>query len=103
MQKPKFGLGRLTVEVSRSQTHTHTHKLVRTPLSELSARYRGRYLQKAEQTQGTNIHAVSGIRTRDVSNEAAADLRLKPHGHRDRQQDVPEYNDNEGVPIAQRI
>jgi hypothetical protein len=34
-------------------------------------------------TQETNIHALSWIRTSNFSNQAAADLRLKPHGHRD--------------------
>jgi hypothetical protein len=29
-------------------------------------------------------HTHSGIRTRDTSNEAAGDRRLKPKGHRDR-------------------
>jgi len=30
-----------------------------------------------------NIHAVSGIRTLDPINRAAADLGVKSHGHRD--------------------
>jgi hypothetical protein len=38
-------------------------------------------------TQQTNIYALSGIQTRDPRNQAAADLRLKPHNHRD-QKDV---------------
>jgi hypothetical protein len=38
-QQPKSGLGRLSVEVSRS--HTHTHTLGRTPLNERSARRQG--------------------------------------------------------------
>jgi hypothetical protein len=33
-------------------------------------------------TQETNIHALSGIRNRDPSNQAAADLRLRPRGYR---------------------
>jgi hypothetical protein len=33
------------------------------------------------QTQETNIHAPSGIRTRGTSNQAAADLHLRPRGH----------------------
>jgi hypothetical protein len=37
----------------------------------------------AQHTQETNIHALSWIRTRDPSNREAADLRLRPHGHRD--------------------
>jgi hypothetical protein len=36
------------------------------------------------ETQETNIHAFSGIRTRDPSNQAAADLRLRPRGYRGR-------------------
>jgi hypothetical protein len=34
-----------------------------TPLDEWSARRRGRYLHKTQQTQGTNIHVLSGIRS----------------------------------------
>jgi hypothetical protein len=33
------------------------------------------------ETQETNIHAPSAIRTRDVKNRAASDLRLRPRGH----------------------
>jgi hypothetical protein len=33
------------------------------------------------ETQDTNIHAVNGIRTRDPSNQAAADLRLRSRGY----------------------
>jgi hypothetical protein len=36
-------------------------------------------------TQETNIHASSGIQTRNPSNQVAADLRLRPRGHWDRQ------------------
>jgi hypothetical protein len=35
-------------------------------------------------SQRTNIHALSGIRTHDLSRRAAADLRLRPRGHWDR-------------------
>jgi len=31
-----------------------------------------------------NIRALSSIRTRNPRNGAVADLRLRPHGHRDR-------------------
>ena len=31
-----------------------------------------------------NIHIFSGMRTRDQSNRAAVELRLRPHGHLDR-------------------
>jgi hypothetical protein len=50
-----------------------------------SARRRGRYLRNT-QTQETNIHALSRIRTPVPSSQVAADQRLRPgpHGHRDR-------------------
>jgi hypothetical protein len=59
------------------------HKQIhgRTPLGEWSARRRGLYLHR---TQETNIHALSGIRTRDPSNKVAAELRLRPRSHQDR-------------------
>ena len=49
-----------------------------------SAPRRGRYIYNTQQTHKTNIYAASGIRTRYLRYKAAADLRLKPHGHRDR-------------------
>ena len=38
-----------------------------------------------QHSQQTNIHAPGGIRTHDLSKRAAADLRLRPRGHWDRQ------------------
>jgi hypothetical protein len=40
--------------------------------------------QHNTETQETNIHALSGIRTCDPSNQAAADLRLRPRDYRGR-------------------
>ena len=40
------------------------------------------YQQNTQQTHVKNITAFSGIRTRDPSSQAAAHLRLRPHGHR---------------------
>jgi hypothetical protein len=48
-------------------------------MNKRSACRRGRYLQE------TNIHAHSWIGTRDLSNLAAADLRLRRHGQQDLQ------------------
>jgi hypothetical protein len=62
---------------------THTVGLLWTsgqPVAEAST-YTG---QHNIETQETNIHALSGIRTCDPSNQAAADLRLRPRGHRGR-------------------
>jgi hypothetical protein len=47
------------------------------PVSETST-YIG---QHNIETQETNINALSGIRTCDPSNQAAADLRLRPRGY----------------------
>jgi len=56
-QQPTSGLGRLTVEVSRSHTirHTHTHTAGRTALDEWSASHRDRYVHKTRQTEHTKI------------------------------------------------
>jgi hypothetical protein len=43
------------------------------------------YTEHSIWTQETNIHAPSGIRTRNPSNQAAADLLLRPPGRLDRQ------------------
>ena len=37
-----------------------------------------------QHSQQTNIHALGGIRTHDLSRRAAVDLRLRPSGHWDR-------------------
>jgi len=42
----------------------------RSPLNDLSARRRGRYLHKTQQTQETNIHALCENRTCDPRNHA---------------------------------
>jgi hypothetical protein len=38
-----------------------------------------------QQPQEMNIHVPCGIRTRDLSNQAASGLRYRPYGHRARQ------------------
>jgi hypothetical protein len=55
-----------------------------TPVNKLSDRLRGRYLHCTQETQETGLHALSGIRTRSPSNQAAANLRLRQDGYRDR-------------------
>ena len=74
-QPPKSGLDRLIVEVSRPHTIRHTRGM--TNLNEWSASRRGCYIHN---TQHTNIHALSGIRTHDTSNRVTADLNLRPRG-----------------------
>ena len=56
-------------EDSRQQNIRHTHTLGRTPLYQRSARHTELYLQN---TQQTNIHAISGIRTCHCRNQVAA-------------------------------
>jgi hypothetical protein len=75
-------LGHRTAVGVSVNTHTirHTVGLLWTsdqPVAEAS-NYTG---QHNIQTQKTNIHALSVIRTRDPSNEATADLHLRPRGH----------------------
>ena len=43
-----------------------------------------RPLLTTHNTHNTNIHALGGIRTHDLSRRAAEDLRLRPHRHWDR-------------------
>ena len=61
-------------------THTHPIGFLRTsdqPVAEVAT------FNNTQQTQETNIHALNGIRTRNTRNQAAADLRVWTHGHRD--------------------
>jgi len=48
-------------------------------MNELSVHRKGRYLLN---TQQTNVHALTGIRTRVPSNQAATDIRLRLQGQR---------------------
>jgi hypothetical protein len=56
--------------------------------NEWSARRTVRYLHHTQETQDTNIHTLSRIRTLDPSNTATSDPHLKPHCHWDRPPDV---------------
>jgi hypothetical protein len=55
----------------------------RTPLDKWSARTRDLYMN-TQHSQQTNIHALGGIRTQNLSRRAAVDLCLKPRGHWER-------------------
>ena len=67
----------MIVALCRTQRHTQTHTFSRTPLDEGSARRRGFYLHNTQHSHETNIHSPGGIRTRNPSKRAAADLRLR--------------------------
>jgi len=75
-QQLQSGIGLLTVEISRLYTHKHTRQ-------DSSERVISLLLRSlpVQQTQETNFRTRSGIQTR---NWTATDLRLIPHGHRDR-------------------
>lgn len=81
LQQPHLGLGRFVFEVSISHTIMHTDMSGRTPLNEISAGRRGRYIHNAQQTQDMNIHAVRETRTRNSTIRAATDLRLTLYRH----------------------
>ena len=80
--QPSSAPGRHFVEVSRSQKFD-TNTPSRTPLNAWSAHCRSRYVHNKQGTQQTNIHTLSWIRTRDSSNQATANLSLRPRGHED--------------------
>jgi hypothetical protein len=70
------GLGRLTFQVSRSHAITYTRPVGLLWKSETVT-------YTTQQTQDSNIHALSRIRTRNPSKRLATDLRIWQHGHRD--------------------
>ena len=82
-QQPNWGLGRLNVYISRSHTHARTHTPQDSSEHVISSSQRPLPTQHIINTE-TNIHSLGGIRTRNSNNRAAADLHLRPHGHRDR-------------------
>jgi len=80
-QKPQSGLDHLFVEVwERRRLDPPGRSL----MNEWSIRRRGRCLLNTQQTQETYIYELSRFRTGDRSNRAAAVLRFRRHGHRDR-------------------
>ena len=85
-----MGQGLLIIEDSRSHSVRHT-TLGRTPLYEWSDTQRP-LPDNTQNSQETNNHAPGGIRTHNPSKRAAADPRLRPRGHWDRQNVL--YNTN---------
>ena len=79
-EQPKSGPGHVGLKVSRPHAIWYTPG--RAPLNERSVRRRDNYRHNTLQTQETNVLAPSGFRTHDLSNQVAAELRLRPHGHR---------------------
>jgi len=78
-QQPLVSQGLLIIEASRSHSDT-PH------LDECPAQRRGFYLTTHNIHKRQDIHAPGGIRARYPSKRTAADPRLRPRGHWDRQQ-----------------
>ena len=76
------------LDYTRLDTSTHTHTRLDSCERVLNLS-QGRYLHNTQQTHDKDIHLLSGIRTRYPRNQAAAGLRLRPHGNIDRQYHSP--------------
>ena len=83
-KQPNLGLGHNTVQVSRSDTNTNTYTYThcRTPPNE----------SPTQRTQGTNINAISWIRTHNPTYQANLDLSLRPHDHFPLRQTFAQWN-----------
>ena len=80
--RPNAGHGLLILEVSRS--HRTTHHSQQDSSGRVISSSQRPLPDNTQHSQQTKIHARGGIRTHDLSRQAAADLRLRPHGHWDR-------------------
>jgi hypothetical protein len=76
--RPNAGHGLLILDVSRSHTTTH-HSRYDSSGRAISSSQRP-LPDKTQHSQQTNIHVPHGIRTRDLSRRAAADVCLRPRG-----------------------
>jgi hypothetical protein len=90
-QQPPVSQGLLIHEVSRSHTTTH-HSLWDSSGRVISPSHRP-LPGNTQHSKQTNIHAVGGIRTHNLNTRAAAKLRLRPRGCRDRQLSLLGKND----------
>jgi hypothetical protein len=83
VQQPKSALGRPVIEVFRSYTvMTHSHPVGLLWTSDQLVADVTTYITNSKQERWT-VYALSGIRTREPSNRAAADIQLRWHRHRD--------------------
>jgi hypothetical protein len=85
-QQPLLGQGLLITDASRSQSDTPYSVVGLLWTSDQS--YIETLPDNTQHSQETDIHAPGGIRIRNPSKRAAADPRLRPRGHCDRQQDI---------------
>ena len=82
-QQPPVGQGLLIHEVSGSHTTTH-HSRYDSSGRVISSSHTG-IPDNTQQSEETNVHAPGGIRTHNLNRRGAADARLRPRGHWDRQ------------------
>jgi hypothetical protein len=80
-QQPPVGQSVLIHEVSRSHTTTH-HSRYDSSGRVISPSQRS-LPDNTRHSQQTDIHAAGGIRIHNLSRRAAANVRLRPHGHWD--------------------
>jgi hypothetical protein len=80
--RPNSNQGLLIHEVSRS--HAKSHRTRWYPSGLVISSSQRLLPDKAQHSQQKNIHASGGIRTNDLSRQAAADLRIRQRGHLDR-------------------
>jgi len=81
VRHPIMGQGILIVEASRSHSDTpHSVRIIWTSVATQKP-----LTGNTQHSQQTDIHAVSGIRTRNTIKRAVADPRLRPRGHLDLQ------------------
>jgi hypothetical protein len=64
-------------------THTHTHTLIGTPRYKGSTSRGDLYLYNTQHSPETDKNGRGGVRTRNLSKRATADLLLRPRDHRD--------------------
>jgi len=80
-RQSSVGHGLLIHEVSTSHTTHHTQQDSSVRVISSSQRL---LPDNTQQSQQTDIHALGGIRTHNLSRRAAVDLRLRPRGYWDR-------------------
>jgi hypothetical protein len=71
--------------LSRIHDHTQTHHTRQDCSGDVISPTQGPLPDNKQHSQETDIHAAGGIRTHNPSQRAAADPRLRPLGHWDRQ------------------
>jgi len=70
--------------ITLTDTHTHTHTLGRDYLGWRIGPSQRPLPDNTQHSQETHIHDTCGIRASSPSKRAAADVRCRPYGHRDR-------------------